>query len=366
MEKVRLGDIFEYLPKSKFKAGDGKEEGKYKFFTSSNIQNKFIDEYIYDGEYIIFGTGGKASINYCNEKFSTSTDNFVVKVNGKFDTKLIYLYFKNDMSKLEKGFKGASIKHISKEYINQLYIPKYDLKTQKNIIKKLNSVQEIIYIRKKQIEKLDELIKSQFVEMFGDIKKNDKKWKYTTIGKECILNPKKIELQNISENFKVSFVAMPSVSENGNIDTSIIKEYCDVKKGFTYFAENDILFAKITPCMENGKGAVAVGLKNKVGFGSTEFHVLRPKENINSVWLYTLTSMKSFRIEAERKMTGSAGQKRVPISFLETYSLGVPPIELQNQFADIVKQINKQKIKIQRNLDEMKKLQDSLMNKYFG
>lgn len=366
MEKVRLGDIFEYLPKSKLKAGDGRKKGKYKFFTSSNIQDKYIDEFIYDGEYLIFGTGGKASINYCNEKFSTSTDNFVVKVKKGFNTKLIYLYFKNDMSKLEKGFKGASIKHISKEYINQLTIPKYNYKNQLEIVNKIDKVQEMIELRKKQTEELDELIKSQFVEMFGDIKKNDKKWKYTTIGKECILNPKKTELQNINENFKVSFVAMPSVSENGNIDTSIIKEYCDVKKGFTYFAENDILFAKITPCMENGKGAVAVGLKNKVGFGSTEFHVLRPKENINSVWLYTLTSMKSFRIEAERKMTGSAGQKRVPISFLETYSLGVPPIEIQNQFADIVKQIDKQKIEIQKSLGKMEKLQKSLMNKYFG
>ena len=114
MEKVELGKIFEYLPKSKFKAGEGKKKGKYKFFTSSNIQNKFIDEYIYDGECLIFGTGGKASINYCNDKFSTSTDNFVVKVHKNFCTKLIYLYFKNDITKLEYGFKGSIIKHISK------------------------------------------------------------------------------------------------------------------------------------------------------------------------------------------------------------------------------------------------------------
>ena len=96
MEKVRLGEIFEYMPKSKIKAGEGKKEGKYKFFTSSNIQDKYIDEFIYDGEYLIFGTGGKASINYCNEKFSTSTDNFVVKVKKDINTKFVYLYFKND------------------------------------------------------------------------------------------------------------------------------------------------------------------------------------------------------------------------------------------------------------------------------
>ena len=183
--------------------------------------------------------------------------------------------------------------------------------------------------------------------MFGNVKNNEKQWEYTTLGKECFLNPKKSELQNISEDLEVSFISMSSVSENGNIDTSVIKRYNEVKKGFTYFTNNDVLFAKITPCMENGKGAVAVGLKNKIGFGSTEFHVLRPKEKINSIWLYTLISMKNFRIEAERNMTGSAGQKRVPISFLKKYYLGLPPIELQNKFADFVKVIDKQKFVVE-------------------
>lgn len=366
MEKVRLGDIFEYLPKSKLKAGDGKKTGKYKFFTSSNIQDKYVDEFIYDGEYLIFGTGGNASINYCNEKFSTSTDNFVVKVNGNFNTKLIYLYFKNDMSKLEKGFKGASIKHISKEYINQLYIPKYDLEAQEDIVKKLNRVQEIIDIRKKQIEELDELIKSQFVEMFGNIKLNDKGWNVVDkIGNVCILNPKKSEIETI-DNIEVSFIPMQSVSEKGDIDTSEIRLLNDVKKGFTYFKENDVLFAKITPCMENGKGAVAKGLKNNIGFGSTEFHVIRPTNKVNSTWLYTYTTFKSFRDEAERKMTGSAGQKRVPTKFFENYEIAIPPIDLQNKFADFVKQIDKQKFEIQKSLEETQKLQESLMNKYFG
>ena len=83
-----------------------------------------------------------------------------------------------------------------------------------------------------------------------------------------------------------SFVAMPSVSEDGRIDASIERPYSEVCKGFTYFAENDVLFAKITPCMENGKGGVAKGLKNGAGFGSTEFHVLRPiKGASDPYWL---------------------------------------------------------------------------------
>ena len=185
MEKVKLGKIFEYLPKSKFKAGEGKQKGKYKFFTSSNIQKKFIDEYIYDGEYIIFGTGGNASINYCNDKFSTSTDNFVVKVHKDFCPKLIYLYFKNDMTRLEKGFKGAGIKHVSKEYINQLVIPKYNHEYQLKIVKELDKVQEVIDMKIKQIEDLNKLIKSQFVEMFGDPIINDKNINFMEMPDVC-------------------------------------------------------------------------------------------------------------------------------------------------------------------------------------
>lgn len=366
MDNVKLGDIFEYMPKSKIKAGEGKKQGKYKFFTSSNLQDKYIDEWIYDGEYLIFGTGGKASINYCNEKFSTSTDNFVVKVKKEINAKLIYLYFKNDMQKLEKGFKGASIKHISKDYINHLTIPIYDLKFQEKIVKQLDKVQEIINLRKKQIEELDELIKAQFVGMFGNLKNNDKNWEYVDeIGDVCIVNPKKSEVGNIN-NIEVSFIPMQAVSEKGDIDTSEIRFLHDVKSGFSYFIENDVLFAKITPCMENGKGAVAKGLKNNIGFGSTEFHVLRPKEKINSIWLYTLTTLDSFRKEAEMKMTGSAGQKRVPTKFFEDYKIGIPPINLQNKFANFVEQINKHKSMLEKSLKETEELQESLMNKYFG
>jgi len=86
--EVELGEIFVFEKKSTIKAGEGNEYGKYKFFTSSDIQSKFIDKAIFDGEYLIFSTGGQAGIHYCNEKFSTTTDCFVVKVNEKNSYKI--------------------------------------------------------------------------------------------------------------------------------------------------------------------------------------------------------------------------------------------------------------------------------------
>ena len=384
MEKTRLGEL------GKIITGKTPSKKNSKFYLSKDIcffkpsdikedsiqllsnSEEYISEMARNNARILpketilvtcIGTIGKIGIlkqeASCNQQINAIIPN--EKVYAKYLAYLIY----NKREYLQKKANAPVVPIINKTDFSNIEVKICNRKEQIAIANKLDKVQEIIELKNKQISDLDELVKSQFVEMFGDVKKNDKNWKYTTLGKECFFNPKKRELQNINENFEVSFVAMPSVSENGNIDTGIIKKYDDVKKGFTYFAENDVLFAKITPCMENGKGALAVGLKNKIGFGSTEFHVLRPKENINSVWLYTLTAMKSFRIEAERKMTGSAGQKRVPISFFETYNLGLPPIDLQNKFAEIVKQIDKQKFEIQKSLKKMEELKESLMNKYF-
>ena len=164
----------------------------------------------------------------------------------------------------------------------------------------------------------------------------------TTLGECCELNPKRP--RNIDDELKVSFVPMPAISEDGKIDCSNIKTYKEVRKGFTYFAENDVIFAKITPCMENGKGAVAKGLSGGIGSGSTEFHVLRPIEGkSNPYWLYIITMFKSFRVGARKVMTGTGGQLRVPVGYLRDFPISLPPISLQDSFEGFVHQSDKSK-----------------------
>ena len=184
---------------------------------------------------------------------------------------------------------------------------------------------------------------SQFIEMFGELGKDQKGWGLTTLGECCELNPKRP--RNIDDELKVSFVPMPAISEDGKIDCSNIKTYKEVRKGFTYFAENDVLFAKITPCMENGKGAVAKGLSGGIGSGSTEFHVLRPIEGkSNPYWLYIITMFKSFRVGARKVMTGTGGQLRVPVGYLRDFPISLPPISLQDSFEGFVHQSDKSKL----------------------
>ncbi len=252
------------------------------------------------------------------------------------------------------------------DYVKRFEIVEKGIATQKTICFQLDKVRQIISLRQREISFLDDLIKARFVEMFGMPGTDENGWGLKRLGECCEINPKKGNDPRLRSGIEVSFVPMPAVSENGSIDPSEIRKYDDVKSGFTYFAENDVLMAKITPCMENGKGAVAAGLTNGIGFGSTEFHVLRPIDNrSNPYWIYVLTSIKAFREDAAANMTGSAGQRRVPASFLDTFKVSLPPIEMQERFAAFVKQIDKSKLVIQMALNNAELMFDSFMKHYF-
>lgn len=242
-----------------------------------------------------------------------------------------------------------------------------DMESQLEAVAVARKVDEMIAIRHAQATLLDQLVKSRFIELFGMPGSNEFGWGLVALGSACHINPKKGQDRRLGSGVEVSFVPMPAVTEHGEIDATVIKKYDEVKTGFTYFAENDVLFAKITPCMENGKGAVAKGLHNGIGFGSTEFHVLRPISGVtNPYWLYTLTAFSQFRVDAANNMTGSAGQRRVPATFLENYRVSVPPLELQEQFAAFVAQTDKSKLAVQQGLKELEILKKSLMQQYFG
>lgn len=149
-------------------------------------------------------------------------------------------------------------------------------------------------------------------------------WKKVKLGECCEVNPK-TDLSALHSNDEIAFLKMEDVSNDGKITNCNYLKYCFLaKKGFTTFQNEDVIFAKITPCMENGKGALVRNIKSVVGMGSTEFHVLRAKENISIDFIYQISISKHFRLEAEMQMTGSAGQQRVPTAFLEEYEISVP------------------------------------------
>lgn len=156
------------------------------------------------------------------------------------------------------------------------------------------------------------------------------------------VNPK-LDRSSLTDDMQVSFVPMAAVgAADGSIDVSTVRSYAEVKKGYTHFRNGDVLFAKVTPCMENGKMAVARNLQNGVGFGSTEFHVLRPSNSVDAQYLYHFVSSQTFRKEAARHMTGAVGLRRVPTAFLENAEFPRRPLAQQREIvAELEKQFSR-------------------------
>lgn len=158
-----------------------------------------------------------------------------------------------------------------------------------------------------------------------------KGWAPARLSDICDINPR-VDKSVIDHTQLVSFVPMPAVeAENGRIDVSATRPFGEVKQGYTPFQTGDVLFAKITPCMENGKMAIVPKMPSEYGFGSTEFHVLRPLCGVEPRFIYHMVSNQSFRYHAEHHMTGAVGQKRVPASLLADHPVAVPPLNEQRR-----------------------------------
>lgn len=371
---VNLGNVATYINGYAFKPSDWAEDGtpiiRIQDLTGNSYQmNRFKGKV--DSKYdvisgdVLISWSASLGVYVWNRGNAVLNQHIFKVVFDKVEVDKDFFVFQVDnlLKRAASQAHGATMRHLTKLVFDALpfYLP--DIKTQRLISSKLNLIVHLIEDYREQLNKLDELIRSRFLEMFGHSDRPK-----VRLGECCIINPKKSsDIRLVDNDLMVSFVSMSDVSEDGRIVTCNHKQYESVKSGLTYFSENDVLFAKITPCMENGKGGIAKGLLNGIGFGSTEFHVLRPVDQVsNSCWLYELTSFPQFRQAAEINMTGSAGQRRVPASFLANYKVSLPPISLQNQFADFVHQLDKSKMAVQKSLDELEILKKSLMQTYFG
>ncbi len=166
-----------------------------------------------------------------------------------------------------------------------------------------------------------------------------KEWEVGSLDNIAEINPKN-NVSHLEDNSNVTFLPMQNVGGNGRILKYETRKYGDVKKGYTCFSEKDILFAKITPCMENGKGALAANLENKVGFGSTEYHVLRSKPNGSPEFIFYITKWEKLRKEAEKYMIGSAGQRRVSKNLFFSYKIPIPTFPEQQKIAIILNSVD--------------------------
>ena len=137
------------------------------------------------------------------------------------------------------------------------------------------------------------------------------------------------------------------------------------KKGFTFFQNDDVIIAKITPSMENGKGAYVENMKNNLGFGSTEFHTIRAISNeAIGKYIHYLLKQKEFRINASKNMTGTSGHKRVPKEYVEDYKFLMPDIKIQKKIIKEIEKIEDDIVKLQNENEQLKIDKENVLKKY--
>lgn len=218
---------------------------------------------------------------------------------------------------------------------------------------KVSEINKLIGIRRKEIQELGALksavINSAItrgIDANAAMKKTGvyylpkvpASWEVTKLKRICKVGASINDLlRKHSDQDEVVFLPMENISEDGEIDCSIKQPIAKVKTGFSSFAKNDVVVAKITPCFENGKGACLDKLESDIGYGTTELFNLRAGNDVLPEYLYFITMTKLFRILGEGQMTGSAGQKRVPADFIRDFTIGLPPIDEQQEIVDYIR-----------------------------
>ena len=368
----KLGEIIDFISGNQnINKGKAVIDGKYPAYSASG-QDIFLDTYKHEGPAIIVSWIG-ARCGKCfltNGKWTAIANTQILKIKSEKECDYKYLfYFLNDEKKWPRI--GGAQPYISKNGAKNIEIPLPSIKIQKRIVARIEELFEKIdkvkELRQKAQEQTAEILQSALYQIFDQA---EKKWGVKKLGEVCRINPSKAELRNVSNNLEVSFIPMSAVDDvNGSIITQEKKSLGKVKKGYTYFKEDDVLFAKITPCMENGKSAIAENLINDIGFGSTEFHILRPLDKVLSKWIYFYIRQSWFREEAKRHFTGTAGQQRVPQEFLERTEIPLPPLSEQKKivaYLDTLREkVEKLKQLQQNQLKDLEELKKSILDKAF-
>jgi type I restriction enzyme, S subunit len=242
--------------------------------------------------------------------------------------------FRNYVAKTSSGTK---VKHTSPSRICEVFIPLPPIDEQKKIAEILGTWDEAIGTIEQLIIAKKDLKKALVYKLIINEGSSTKR---VSISDVAQINPA-LEIK-LSSRADVTFLGMSDIAEDGGMNEGHIQAYEDVCKGYTAFQEDDILIAKITPCFENNKGTWAKSLVNRTGFGSTEFHVVRCGSSVNPEFLYQITLSKQFRDKGVSFMTGSAGQKRVPTEFIESYRFNLPSLQEQARICSAMNLVDRE------------------------
>lgn len=347
-------------PKSKIKAGAGLGCGLYKFFTSSMLQSKFINTYNYDKEALIFGTGGGASVHFCNEPFSTSTDCIVAYAKNDVNLKLIYYYLSNNICLLQNGFKGAGLEHVSKDYILniKLNIPEQSL--QKRYVENLDFISHSIEVLNITKNDLDNLVKSRFIEMFGDPVHPISSRR---LGDIALLERGRFSPRPRNDpqyyNGNYPFIQTGDIA-NCDHRLSEYKQTLNDKgiKVSKSFDKGTVVMAIVGATI----GATAI-LQKKMYAPDSIIGIIPNKDICCNVFLEML--LRFWKTELQRIAPESA-RANINLLILREVPIVLADIHQQRDFASFAEQVDKSKLVVDKLLKKNELLKAALIQKYFG
>lgn len=371
MRTERFKDLFWFAPKSKIKAGEGLEKGRFPFYTSSQILSKYINTEQYFDESLVFGTGGSASIHHVDEPFSTSTDCIVTISKDKgLNTKYVYYYLFGNIQIIERGFKGAGLKHIAKSYIEDIEIPLPDLETQNKIVAILDRAKIILDKRKKVIKQYDELLRATFLEMFGDPFFNPKKWVVDKlenyleyigdIGSNGSNEMVAKNLKMLDEEDYAIMIRTVNLSKNDfNINVKYVSE-----ETYNFFRKSKIFGGEIIMNKIGSAGEfwMMPFLNKPVSLGLNQL-VIRTK-HLDIKYLFHLFSTDYGKALIKSKIQGTS-TKSITKTAIREFVIIIPPIDLQNTFSNIVTVIENLNQKLNSHLESVQNLNIALLQLAF-
>ncbi|MFC0296861.1 restriction endonuclease subunit S [Geobacillus jurassicus] len=365
MRKVSLGSLVN-IRTGKLDANASNPEGKYPFFTCSRETLK-IDTYSYDCECVLVAGNGDLNVKYYNGKFDAYQRTYIIESIDKniLNVKYLYYFMQLYVSKLRQMSIGGVIKYIKLNYLTDAKIPLPNIEKQNKIVKVLEKAQELIDKRKAQIEALDQLTQSVFLEMFGDPATNPKKWPMGFI-KDLALKTQYGTSKKASEDTgKYPILRMNNITYEGHWDLTDLK-YVDLddKEVEKYLVhKGELLFNRTNSKELVGKTAV-YRFEKPMAFAGYLVKLI-PNEKANAEFISAYLNSKYGKSILFSMAKNIVGMANINAEELKSIKIYIPPKQLQDQFAEIVQKIESQRELFKKGLVELEKNFNSLMQRAF-
>ena len=388
MEKIKIGDVCDILNGYAFKSENYVDSG-IRIIRISNVQKGYIEDstpafYSFDtmglskfmleeGDLLMSLTGNVGRVAILEKELLPAALNQRVaclRLKSNKITKSYLFHFLNSNffeQQCIMASNGVAQKNMSTEWLKDYEIPLYTPNQQEEIVTVLNAAQSILSSRRQQLQKLDELVKARFVELFGDPVVNPKSWETAPLS-ALIINANN-GMARRGKDADGSIVLRLVELQNGFIDYSAPNRIClnDTEKKRYELVDNDFLFARVNGNPDYvGRCAVFKSIGEPVFHNDHIIRVHFDETKINGCFTSVLLNSDYGKRQMQEQIKTSAGQYTISQDGIGAIMAILPPLELQEQFAAFVEQTDKSKVAVQKALDEAQLLFDSLMQKYFG